>query len=264
VTASSVVYIDESGDEGFLFDKGSSQWFVLSAVITNKINDLDTVKLVDKVRTILGRKDHEPLHFRSLKHEHRLPFLHQIAQAELRTVSVLVHKPTIRNVELFQQRNRLYFYASRLLLERVSWYCREHHSEHIGGDSSAEIIFSNRAGMKYEELRAYLSLLKTQTGTFEVEIDWNVINPKQITAYPALKQMGLQIADAVASGLFFGVQMSQYGFVEDRYARMLKSPTYHHKGRYNGYGLKFWPREYEAVLEKQSHLVWLREVYDFA
>ncbi len=120
MVASFVVYIDESGDEGFQFDKGSSKWFVLSAAITHKATDLATVKLVDTVRATLGRKDNAPLHFRGLKHEHRLPFLHEIAQADLKTVSVFIHKPAIRNVELFQQRNRLYFYAVRLLLERIS------------------------------------------------------------------------------------------------------------------------------------------------
>jgi hypothetical protein len=38
------VYIDESGDEGFKFDqpgKGSSRWFVLSAVVTREENDRD-------------------------------------------------------------------------------------------------------------------------------------------------------------------------------------------------------------------------------
>lgn len=258
--ASYVVYIDESGDEGFLFDKGSSTWFVLSAVITHKVNDLETVKLVDAVRILLGRKDHEPLHFRRLKHEHRLPFLHQIAQSDLKTVTVFIHKPSIHKIELFQQRNRLYFYASRLLLERISWYCRDRRPDAPDGDGSAEIIFSNRGGMKYDEFRNYLNVLKTQTTVFGVEIDWDVINADQITAYSA-KQMGLQIADAVASGFFFGVQASQYGFAEDRYARMLKPVVYHRRGRYNGYGLKFWPRDCEIIINKESHLAWLQEIY---
>ena len=34
MSASFVVYVDESGDEGFSFGQGSSDWFVLSAVIT--------------------------------------------------------------------------------------------------------------------------------------------------------------------------------------------------------------------------------------
>ena len=34
MSASFVVYVDESGGEGFSFGQGSSDWFVLSAVIT--------------------------------------------------------------------------------------------------------------------------------------------------------------------------------------------------------------------------------------
>lgn len=259
MTPSFVVYIDESGDEGFQFGKGSSTWFILSAVITHKASDLQTVKLVDTVREILGRKDREPLHFRGLKHEHRLPCLQQIAQANLKTVTIFVHKKSIRDVELFQQRNRLYFYASRLLLERVSWYCRDHKMD---GDGTAEIIFSNRSGMKYEEFRAYLNVLKSQTAVFKVEVDWDVIKIDQITAF-ASKGMGLQIADAVASGFFFSTQLNHYGFIEDRYARMLKPVVYGHKGRYNGYGLKIWPHEHEPILKNESHLTWLQEVYGF-
>jgi hypothetical protein len=44
MAASFVAYIDESGDEGFKFAKGSSEWFVLSAAITRKRFDVATVK----------------------------------------------------------------------------------------------------------------------------------------------------------------------------------------------------------------------------
>lgn len=261
--ASWVVYIDESGDEGFRFDKGSPDWFVLSAVITQKSTDLETVKLVDHVReNVLNRKDHEPLHFRKLKHEQRIPFVSTLSQAKLKTAVVLIHKPSISDVEIFQQRNHMYFFASQLLLERVSWYCRDHKNSKKSGDGSAEIIFSNRGGMKYDEFRQYMQRLQNKTQFGDVQIDWNVIKPEQITAYSA-KRMGLQLADAVASSFFFSVQLNQYGFAEDRYVRMLEPILYKHSGRYEGYGIKFWPRQAESIYKQQSHLMWLRDVYQF-
>lgn len=176
MTASWVVYIDESGDEGFRFGKGSSDWFIVSAVVTQKATDLETVKLVDHVREqVLNRKDHEPLHFRKLKHEHRIPFLDVLSQADLKALVVLIHKPSIKNVEIFQQKNRMYFYAARLLLERVSWYCRDHVTTKTPGDDTAEIIFSNRGGMKYEEFRQYMNRLRHRTESDDVQINWNVI-----------------------------------------------------------------------------------------
>jgi hypothetical protein len=89
-----------------------------------------------------------------------------------------------------------------------------------------------------------------------------VINPEQISAH-GVKRMGLQIADAVASGFFFAVNQSAYGFVEDRYARMLKDVVYHNNGRWNGYGLKFWPKECEPQLKTESHYKWLLDDYSF-
>lgn len=261
MSATFVAYIDESGDEGYSFARGSSDWFVLSAVVTRKASDLQTVKLIDEVRTLLGKPEKKPLHFRDLRHEHRIPFLDRIARADLRVMSAMVHKPSLASPENFQQQYRLYFYSVRYLLERISWYCRDHRTEHDAGDGGVEIIFSNRSGMSYEDMKNYLRLLRDQTGPFDVQIDWNVVDPDRITAYTSGKRMGLQIADAVASGFYSAVQTTQYGFTEDRYARILHPVVYHRKGRYQGYGLKFWPRELEEVLEAENRFAWLRERY---
>lgn len=259
MVASFVVYIDESGDEGFLFERGSSEWFILSAAITRKENDLETVKLVDTVRAILGRSDQDPLHFRKLKHEHRIPYLHKIAEADLKAICVFVHKKSIDNTEEFQKKNRLYFYAARFLLERVSWYCDEHQNL-AEGDGSAEIIFSNRGGMEYEAFREYLDRLKAQP--FDIQINWDIIKRDKITAFSA-KRMGLQIADAIASGFFFATNLNQFGFAENRYAQMLKPTMFSRRGQYKGYGLKFWPRETDTLIKKANHLNWLQTIYQF-
>ena len=262
-TPTFVVYIDESEDEGFRFNGGSSKWFVVSAVITRKAKDLETVKLVDDVRRQLGKPDKKPLHFRDMKHEQRLPFIDRIVQshAELRTVTVLVHKPSLKEPEKFQERYRLYFYTVRFLFERVSWYCRDHKTHHDSGDGSAEIIFSNRSGMSYDEMKTYFETLKNNTGFMDVRIEWNVIDSNQIIAYTAGKRMGLQIADAVASSFFYAIEPSNYGFTEDRYVRMLKPVVYNRSGHFVGYGIKFWPREAGDEMLKTKSFEWITSTY---
>ena len=259
MSASFVVYVDESGDEGFSFGHGSSEWFVLSSVVTRKAKDLDTVKMVDTVRARLNKPDKKPLHFRDLRHEHRLVFVDTISKAPLKTVTVLAHKPSLKEPEKFQERYRLYFYSVRLLLERVSWFCRDHRAAQDPGDGSAEIVFSNRSGMSYEDLRRYMTTLKSQSEAQDVRIDWAIIKPEEITAFTAGKRMGLQIADALASSFFYAVQPSQYGHVEGRYARMLKPVIYHREGRHLGYGLKFWPREADTVWQNDKRMDWLED-----
>jgi hypothetical protein len=153
-----VVYIDESGDEGFRFDHGSSRWFVLGSVIIPRARELEVVKLIDNVRDTLNQHrpaQHQipkkkPLHFRDLRHEARKYFAQQIAQAELQTVCVLINKTFINNSN-FNQEQRLYFHAVRLLVERVSWCCH---------NQKAYLVFSNRSSLDYSNLCDYLKYLE--------------------------------------------------------------------------------------------------------
>lgn len=85
-SATFIAYVDESGDEGFRFDGGSSRWFVLSAAVFRSAQELNEVKLIDEVRARInqGRKPGQeipakrPLHFRDLRHEQRKFFAHRI------------------------------------------------------------------------------------------------------------------------------------------------------------------------------------------
>jgi len=58
MTCSFVAYIDESGCEGFKFlpdEQGSSRWFVLSALVFRKENDLQAVQLAKTARELLKK-----------------------------------------------------------------------------------------------------------------------------------------------------------------------------------------------------------------
>ena len=257
VNASFVVFVDESGDEGSSFGRGSSDWFVLSAIIVSRAQELAAVGLVDEVRAELGRPARKPLHFRDLRHEQRLPFVDRIARAPLVSVSVLVHKPSLREPERFRDRFRVYHYATRYLLERVSWCCRDHRPRDDGGDGSAEIVFSNRGGMSCEELRDYLDLLRDQSAARDIRIEWGIVRSTQVLNVASGKRLGLQVADAVASSFFYAVQRTRYGHTEPRYAQMLKPVVYHYRGAYLGYGVKVRPGELVPEVARGGELGWL-------
>lgn len=256
MTASYRVYIDESGDEGFRFlpdERGASRWFVLSAVVLRKSKDLSVVQLMREVRQQIGKDPKKALHFRTLKHEQRVPFVRAIGQTSLRTLSVLIHKPNIEEPERFQDEAfRLYRYATRLLLERVSWLCRDHHDGE--GDGSADLVFSNRSAMSYEELRDYLRRLRADGHPEDVRIEWDHIDPDRVVAVNHEQLAGLQVADAVASSAFYAVNRNQYGETEPRYLELLRRTLYRHKGTALGYGLKFWPTSLETLKETLDHL----------
>ena len=260
MSTSFVAYIDESGDEGFVFNadgSGSSRWFVLSAAVIRRANDLQLVSCLKATRSLLRKAPKTPLHFVDLKHEQRMPYIRRVGALPIRVVSVLVYKPLIAEPEKFQNtKYLLYRYATRLLMERVSWLCRDHHKEGEG-DGSCEAIFSNRSNMSYEEIRDYLRLLLRQAADNpqRVQIDGKVIDPDRIRSVDHAKLAGLQVADAVASGLHFAIKVNRYGETEPAYLPHLKSRIYRNKGVALGYGLKLWPEDFTTIKEKAPEVM---------
>lgn len=237
-----VAYIDEAGDEGFKFregGKGSSDWFVLSAMVIRQSNDSMVVEAAREVRRILSKPEKYVLHFRDLKHEQRLPLVRVVSGLPVRIVNIMVHKPTIPNPENFQhEAHKLYRYCTRLLVERISWLCKNNSNN---GQCKADLVFSNRSAMSYDDLRGYLGRLLVQSAnTSSIHIEWDAIDPARVRAVNHDKLAGLQLADAVASSAFFACNLSKYGDVEDRYLRTLAPRVFRNKGRIDGYGMKLW------------------------
>lgn len=114
------------------------------------------------------------------------------------------------------------------------------------------MIFSNRSNMSYDEIRAYLRLLlqQSEADPQEVQIDRTVIAPERIRAVEHSKLAGLQVADAVASGLHFALKVNRYGETETGYLPHLKKTLYRHKGDAMRYGLKVWPEDFATVKSK--------------
>lgn len=115
--------------------------------------------------------------------------------------------------------------------------------------------------MSYDNMREYLDLLRDKSSIFETGIDWNIIKTDQITTFTHGKRMGLQIADAVAGSFFFAVEPNRFGFAEARYVNMLKPVIYNEKGRYLGYGFKFWPKEAITLLKNDKNLSWFKDEF---
>jgi hypothetical protein len=251
-----ITYIDESGDEGFVFNpdgSGSSRWFVLSALVVRKQNDLELVKCLKEVRAVLRKPPVTPLHFVELKHEQRIPYVRRIALLPVRTVSVLIYKPAISEPEKFQNNKYLlYRYGTRLLLERVSWLCRDHRMKNED-DASTTIIFSNRSHMSYDAIRDYLRLLLSQNALSpdSVQLDGSVIRPEDIQTVQHSQLAGLQAVDAVASSVHFAVKVNRYEETEPSYFNLLKRTCYRHESKLLGYGIKLWPGD-NSTLKTQA------------
>lgn len=261
------IFIDESGDEGFVFrdppQKGSSDWFIVSAVITFTSQQSQIIGLADRIRLETGLPPKGLIHFADLSHEKRIRAFHEMQSENLRFASVLIDKRSIKNPEIFTaQRGRLYYYAVRLLLERVSWLCRDTAKKYPPANSKAKVVFEHRKRLKHNDLVGYVDLLKNigasdgwiATSTEQVKIDWNVLSSDRMETAPKRRYAGLQLADLVASGLFKSLEMSRYGNTEHRFAKMLTGQTYSRSGNFTSYGLKFFP---SAPDQNNEYMHWV-------
>ena len=268
MASSFVAYVDEAGDEGFKkIGHGTPEWFILSAVVTKTDLDVQTVKVIDDIRHELKRPPLTPLHFRKIKQHHqKLLCVSRVAKSDIRAMSVMIHKPSLLEPENFNAGSRLYHYSLRLLLERLSWYCRDARRWGVG-DGSADIFLSNRGQMSLPAIRNYIDTLLgagavTVGGVpvWDIRIEPSVVKSSQVFTCNHGTMMGLQLADIVASSLFNALE-PLHGFTEDRYARMLKPVIYRRGARYKGYGLKFFPPSVEARIPADPTLAWVLDEF---
>jgi len=227
MTVSFRAYVDESGDEGFKFRKSlnkeaSSDWFVLAAFVTRKKTDLEVVKVIDQVRGEFQLHPRKHIHWKNLKHPQKVRYSQIISALQARIIAVCVHNPD-------------------------KW----------GGDGTVKIIFSNRQGMSYSEMKDYLRLLEKQKQIGgDIRIEFDKIPIDRLETQTPGRSMGLQLADAVAGAFFNAIERDKFGNTEPRYLRTIMPILYHHNNRCKGYGFKIVPRETATNLKEDGNLKW--------
>lgn len=198
----------------------------------------------------MPEKKRRDIHFSSMNHGQRIVAVQRLANRPIRAISILSNKTTIPD-GVYTNKNQLYFYLTRYLIERVSWLCRDMRPRVPQGDGRVKITFSRRGGMSYPDFRAYLECLKGTTDQ-EINIHWPVIDIEGISAVDHSTNAGLQLADAIASGFAAGVEPDRYGNCECRHAETLTPIVYRRSGNYLSYGAKFVPNPAEMNLTEQQ------------
>lgn len=252
-----LAYIDESGDDGLGVpfrqvgnSGGPSKWLVISACLFRKTHSLEAVKWRDEICAKMPERQARHLHFANLNHGQKLATVQTIASKPLRALSVVAAKELIPG-GVYTEKNQLYFYMTRYLIERISWLCRDHRPIAPEGDGRVSITFSRRGGMQYDEFQGYLERLKADVNG-DVRIHWPVINIDAVTAADHSRIASLQLADAIASAFAAGFEPDRYGNCEPRYAETLKPVTYNRKKNYLSYGVKIVPPYADCGLDAQQ------------
>lgn len=249
MTYSYIAYIDEAGDDGLKKLKddsgnhGSTHWLILGAIIIRATNDLDMVKYRDTIKQKTQNKSEKrSIHFRDFKHEQKVVVAKEIASMPIRGIVVASNKNTIIShprPDLYEDKNALYWYLAKYLIERISHCCHDLRPKVPEGNGKVKIVFSTRGGLDYQDFRDYLQKIKDgNTNQPETNyINWSVVEIELVENIDHSKNAGLQIADCVTSAFFSGLEKGKYGTYEPRYAMELKKIMYNKNGNYLNHGV---------------------------
>lgn len=196
MASSFLAYIDESGDDGLHGNYrqpgsrgGSSHWLVISATVIRNSPAISPVRWRDEILSQMPDKRSRDVHFANLNHGQKLAAVRTIAAKPLRIISVLAAKPPIPP-DTYIERNQLYFYMTRYLIERISWLCRDYRRYATQGDGTVAITFSRRGGMSYEAFQDYLHRLHLDRSG-GVRVHWPAIDIDAVDAQDHRRLAGL-------------------------------------------------------------------------
>lgn len=253
-----LAFIDESGDDGLSGQfrevggrGGASRWLVISACVFRATHSLDAVSWRNEIASMMPERRSRDIHFAPLNHGQKLAAVQVLARKPIRAVSIICSKESI-SAATYSEKNQLYFYMTRYLIERISWICRDHRPSAPEGDGRIAITFSRRGGMQYDAFRQYLSKLKARPQG-DVRIHWPVIDIDAVDAKDHRALASLQLADIIASSFSAGIEPDRYGNCEPRYAETLKPITYNRNKNYLSYGVKLLPQHESCSLNAQQN-----------
>ncbi len=241
------VYIDEAGDEGFKFEcnfgRGSSRFFVLSAIIVKQELDQKLASIVNELKKILKYQQKDilsPLHFYKMSHEKRKVCVNQLAQfKDFTIISVVFQKESLK--EPLKVKSILYNYACKILLEKVTIFLKSKKAK-------ANFIFEHRRNTHYDELETYMHKV--------IDCAQYVLNIKPLTKS---QSKCLQLADIVASSIYQAFEPNQYdGDIEPSYYMKLSNNIFVYNGKCLGYGLKLFPSDTDIV--EQDKYSWINDL----
>lgn len=212
-----LVYIDEAGDPGLrrvqpLDENGSSEWFTLGAVVVAAEREGEIVQWVREIKWDVHQQQAPDLHYRKLGLSRRIRAASILASKECRLFAVASHKPNMRGyvnerASQVSSQEPFYNWCVRILLERVTAWCSDRNRRDNRATGAAHLVFSERGGLRFEQLRAYHEYLRHQSRSGSLylskrDIAWDVLHPDLYDSVPHRTSAGAQLADVVASAFF--------------------------------------------------------------
>lgn len=258
-----VAFIDESGSEGRHETNGACEFIVVSAVVVRVENLQYVTEIYQKARQYCRKSPawNFPKFAKHNSDEQKHLISCLIAASPIRTAVITAHKPSLTNNNMHDKHGKLYYFLSQLLIERISWICRDACSTFKSGDGTPKIIFSERKSLRYQDFIEYAKMLRDDKGKHPSNTDWRHIDLSKVVEVEQENCDGLRLADFIASAYGRAIEYKGYGHTDDRFVRPLKANIYRSNGKAFKNGFKLFPREAEALIESDDRFAWFKMFY---
>jgi hypothetical protein len=203
----------------------------MSAVLIKDEDVAPVAGLQAQLRADLSRRPGDQLHWRNLKaHSQRLHAAKSLTTMPIVISSVVVSKRHIAGG--IPDDDHAYLYTLRLLLERLSWWGRDH--RRVVSYTLAHVVRFKRSKLRYYESR-----LRQLPGC---QVSWPWLDPHGGRIDQPSRVEQLQLADIAASATFGAFEPDRYRNTETRYLEELAVCLYRRPpGPLTSYGLKMHP-----------------------
>lgn len=113
-----LIFIDDSGDAGFKLGKGSSDFFVISAVIfDDNLEAEKTAIAIKELRRELFKRDDVEFKFHKSSKEIRKSFLERLEKCKFRVRCLVVDKRNLHSPELRGSKDSFYSFMIKTMLK---------------------------------------------------------------------------------------------------------------------------------------------------
>ncbi|UWP91400.1 DUF3800 domain-containing protein [Aliiroseovarius crassostreae] len=220
-----ILYVDEAGDDKTESLKpgdpnGNSEWLCLGGYVVRANFEASLEERRNTLLRDIGGQDGGVLHYRNYKPKNRLKVCKKLATFRARAFVVCSFKKTMVGhsnpraaTSGGDERQILYNFVTRLLLERVTEFVHDDAVKRGHKEPVLKIVMASRKGHHFGHFKEYVQKLLQQAkeGTTFLgtkEIRHEVLRYDQIERAPASKVPGLQLADAVVSATFQSIEQS--------------------------------------------------------
>lgn len=191
------VYIDESGDTGFKFDRGSTRYFIVTLLLVE--DPIPLQRVIDELRASVGFAPHVEFHFASSSSAIRERFLQAIQPLEFNVRALIIDKQLMTRPHM-RKRETFYNYVVRLCLTYDSG---------VITDATLVLDESVQSKKAKREFRTYLRrILNTDTSPAKVR---RVIYRRSHT------DNLIQVADMICGAIYAAYERN-----EPRYRQIIR------------------------------------------